>query len=106
MTYSETREMYTSFYAESRREREKRTGLLLNALKLLYSWFLPWLITSLCIVRVHNLLNAKGFLLSFVILGLSLPFYSSASNSDRTYFLSCTILSYLIALSSVLTVLM
>ena len=106
MTYSETREMYTSVYSTLSTRREKREERLLNALKLLWAWLLPWLLTSLSIVYLHKLYNAKGFLLSFVILALSFSFSLCASHRDRTYSIFWVVFSYLIALSSVLTVLL
>lgn len=106
MTYSETREMYTFFYVREENERRKRNARLLNALKLLYSWLFPWAVTSLSIIKVNSLSSMKSFLLSFVILTLSFLFSSSNMKKNRMYALFSLFFSYLMALSSFLSLLL
>ena len=105
MTYSETREMYTFFYAENEQKREARITKMLNAIKLLVCWLLPWSVVSAGIAGVYSLYNAKGVLLSFVILLLSFLFVLSSLKKERAYSVFAVIFSYLIAAASALTVL-
>ncbi len=105
MTYSETREMYTFFYAEHYERKEERNTRLLNAVKLLVCWLLPWSVTSAGIMSINSLFNAKGALLASVILALSFLFYMSSVKKEKSYFVFSVIFSFLVASASLFTVL-
>ena len=97
--------MYTFFYAENEQKKEARISRMLNAFKLLACWLLPWSAVSISIAAVYSLFNAKGLLLSFVILLLSFLFVLSSLKKERAYSVFAVIFSYLIAAASALTVL-
>lgn len=104
MTYSETREMYTHFYASRIEERRERTVKILNSFKLLFSWLIPWAFTTLCIIALNGFDDSRGLLLSFVILALSFSFFISAERKEHMYSCFWVLFSYLTALSAALTV--
>ncbi len=106
MTYSETREMYTIFYAVGEMKKKERNGKLLNALKLLLFWFLPYSITAFYTVKGFNLSGVQCYVTSFVILALSFLFSLDALKRERVYTLLSLFCSILIAVSSALTVLL
>ncbi len=106
MTYSETREMYTFFYAEKAQKREERFLKMSNAARLFITWFIPWAVTSLSVVSVYSLLNAKGLLVSFIIMAPGYLFSRYAGKKDKAYRSFSVVFSYLIALSAVLTVIL
>ncbi len=106
MTYSETREKYTFFYVTSEERRNGRSTKLLNAVKLLLCWLLPWAVTSASVMSVYSLFNAKGALLASVILTLSFLFYRSSQKREKSYFLFAVVFSFLVASASLFTVLL
>lgn len=106
MTYSETREKYTFFYAEFRKRKGEKSTRLLNAVKLLVCWLIPWSVTSAGIMSINSLFNAKGALVSSVILALSFLFYMSSVKKEKSYFVFSVIFSFLVASASLFTVLL
>ena len=106
MTYSETREKYTFFYATTQERRNGRSTRMLNAIKLLLCWLLPWSVTSASVMSVHSLFNAKGALLSSVILTLSFLFCRGSLKREKMYSHFCLVFSFLVAAASLFTVLL
>lgn len=106
MTYSETREKYTFFYVTSQERRNGRSTKLLNAIKLLLCWLLPWTVTSASVMSVYSLFNAKGALITSVILTLSFLFYRSSQKREKSFFLFAVVFSFLVASASLFTVLL
>ncbi len=106
MTYSETREMYTIFYAAGETKKKERNEKMLNAFKLLFSWFLPYSITAFYTTKGLNASGVRCILISFVILALSFLFSLYALKKEKVYVLFTFFCSSLIAVSSALTVLL
>ena len=106
MTYSETRENYTFFYSRAAERKEERNTKMLNAVKLLLTWLLPWSVTSLSIMSVYSLFNAKGALIASVILYLSFLFSRNSLKKERMYRIFSVVFSFLVAAASLFTVLL
>lgn len=103
MTYSEVREKYTLQIAIEMEKKAVNTKLLSLIIKALFSWLLPWSITSYSIIKEFSLHDVRGAFLSFLILLSSFMLYSSSKKHDRFYHYFILCFSFLVSLAAYLT---
>lgn len=106
MTYSEVREMYSMEALDYFEKRERTKEKISYSISLLFSWFLPWIISMIILVLGKGVLNARNLMLSLLILPLSYSLYSLSSKEDGKLKIMFIFFSYLVTLSFLLTVIL